>query len=160
MYPDIWQSCQQTKESTMKKILHVGTGHTSGGRGYPVFVKVEFDGKNLSLTGVEGPLPSGNCLGSSGQIYYSLVDLTPARGFTKDMLSDLADIWNAYHLNALQAGCSHPREMGWKYSSHGARPCPVCGYKLGTAWKSKTVPAGVIKWLQSLPDTDITPAWI
>ena len=41
-----------------------------------------------------------------------------------------------------------------------SKPCPVCGYKYGHEWKSVDVPADVIEFLKSLPDTDLTPAWI
>lgn len=39
-------------------------------------------------------------------------------------------------------------------------PCPVCGYKYGTAWNKEEVPQEVIEWLQGLPDTDKIPAWV
>lgn len=32
------------------------------------------------------------------------------------------------------------------------KPCPDCGYKYGTAWLRKKVPADVIEWLEALPD--------
>ena len=41
-----------------------------------------------------------------------------------------------------------------------SKPCPECGYKYGTAWKRVDVPADVVDFLRSLPDTDITPAWV
>ena len=41
-----------------------------------------------------------------------------------------------------------------------SKPCPVCGYKYGSAWRFEEVPAEVIDWLKSLPDTKITPAWV
>lgn len=40
------------------------------------------------------------------------------------------------------------------------KPCPVCGYKYGTAWKHEPVPQDVIDWLFSLPDTPVRPAWV
>jgi hypothetical protein len=40
------------------------------------------------------------------------------------------------------------------------KPCPVCGYKYGTAWNKEELPEEVIEFLQSLPDTPIKPAWI
>lgn len=41
-----------------------------------------------------------------------------------------------------------------------SKPCPVCGYKWGTQWRAERVPADVLQWLESLPDTDRKPAWI
>lgn len=40
------------------------------------------------------------------------------------------------------------------------KPCPVCGYKYGTAWQKEDVPQEVIDWLFNLPDTEIRPAWV
>jgi hypothetical protein len=40
------------------------------------------------------------------------------------------------------------------------RPCPVCGYKYGTAWLREEVPFPVLVWLRSRPEADITPAWV
>ena len=48
---------------------------------------------------------------------------------------------------------THPRGVLCK-------PCPVCGYKYGTSWKSEEVPQSVIDFLFALPDTTITPAWV
>jgi len=39
------------------------------------------------------------------------------------------------------------------------KPCEVCGYKYGSAWRKADVPKSVIDALDSLPDTDTTPAW-
>ncbi len=40
------------------------------------------------------------------------------------------------------------------------KPCPVCGYKYGTAWQMEEVPVEVISWLENLPDTPVQPAWV
>lgn len=40
------------------------------------------------------------------------------------------------------------------------KPCPVCGYKYGTEWRMKALPDSVAQFIQSLPDTDKTPAWV
>lgn len=34
------------------------------------------------------------------------------------------------------------------------------GYRYGSAWLKRDIPADVLEFLQSLPDTDVTPAWI
>ena len=54
---------------------------------------------------------------------------------------------------------------GWiPYKNHPlgllGRPCPVCGYTYGSEWQKEEVPQDVINWLESLPDTDVKPAWI
>lgn len=40
------------------------------------------------------------------------------------------------------------------------KPCPVCGYKYGTAWKKVEIPESVHARLTRFPDTDIKPAWV
>jgi len=40
------------------------------------------------------------------------------------------------------------------------KPCPVCGYKYGTAWMKKVVPDDIISFVWSRPDADVQPAWI
>lgn len=203
----------------MRKVLYVGNGKTWGGRGYKVFLEMEYTEGKLSISGVEGPLPSGNALGSCGQIQDELLKIEPAPGFNRATLKRLHDYWEEWHLNNLQAGCEHQRAARWdevklddskpltqdnmaiwthpetrkhriarlfhdnkilyahlpkkikhsinKYAFEKVhprgllcKPCPVCGYKYGTQWLRKEVPASVINWLFSLPDSPITPAWV
>lgn len=40
------------------------------------------------------------------------------------------------------------------------KPCEVCGYRYGSEWKREELPAGVVEWLEALPETEKTPAWI
>lgn len=54
---------------------------------------------------------------------------------------------------------------GWVHPSRHpegilTKACPVCGYKYGSAWRRVEVPADVIAFLESLPDTDKQPAWV
>ena len=39
-------------------------------------------------------------------------------------------------------------------------PCPVCGYKYGSAWLHESVPQDVIDFLFGLPDSTEVPAWV
>ena len=41
-----------------------------------------------------------------------------------------------------------------------SKPCPICGYEYGSRWLHEDVPGDVIEWLESLPETDKTPAWV
>lgn len=50
-----------------------------------------------------------------------------------------------WHLNGLHAGCEHQDELGWSHNDIG-NPCPVCGYKWGSAWTKRELPPEVIKW--------------
>lgn len=40
------------------------------------------------------------------------------------------------------------------------KPCPVCGYQYGSAWKREEVPQDVLDWLFALPDAEKRPAWV
>lgn len=88
------------------------------------------DGK-LSISGVIGPLPSGNCSGGCGQIdmefahrnpddndkrYSNLIkpsDITFAPGWDKEKWFDFLEVWSKWHLNDMRAGCEHQRKAGW-----------------------------------------------
>ena len=165
----------------MQKVIRVGTIPTWSTRRASVYCKISFKDGKLSISGVIGPLPSGNALGGCGQIdmefkhrdpkdddarYNALI--TPeqfkyAPGWDTDKWLKFLDIWKRHHLNDMQAGCEHQRALGWDqagYAAHPSEPCPECGYKFGTEWKSATVPAEVTAWLESLPDADKSPAWV
>lgn len=57
------------------------------------------------------------------------------------------------------------RTAGWvrqKEHPRGllAKPCEVCGHKYGSGRLKEEVPADVLDWLRSLPDTTRKPAWV
>lgn len=76
-----------------------------------VYVKITYDldSDRLSFIGVEGPRQNGDCVGSCGQIQINPEDITPADGWTKDMINTFCLIWDYWHLNDMRAGCSHQR---------------------------------------------------
>lgn len=138
----------------MKKILNPGTTP----EGWPVFVTIEWDGKRLSITGVEGPLRNGDARGCCGQI--DLSDLVTKYNW----VSRLMEVWERWHLNDLRAGT--PEQEAF-LREHPARnydeACDtlknaglydVNGYRYGQAWLFEEVPDDVIQWLFSLPDTN------
>jgi hypothetical protein len=60
---------------------------------------------------------------------------------------------------------SEKKTAGWvKPSEHPkgllCKPCEVCSYEYGSAWLRQELPADVVSFLGSLPETDITPAWV
>jgi hypothetical protein len=170
------------KEDTMNKIMRVGTIDVNRGKVANIYIKAQYKGGKLSISGVVGPLPSGNALGGAGQIEMEFAHRNPsdddkrygndllrasdiryAVGWDAEKWLDLLDIWKEWHLNDLKAGCEHQREMGWEkegYDKHPSEPCPVCGYEFGSAWNRVEVPEAVIQFIESLPDTDTIPAWI
>ncbi len=144
-------------------------------RGYSVFCKIEFKEGRLSVIGVEGPLPSGNARGGCGQI-----DMSPwfiktyAPGWSAEKEKQFRAVWKRWHLNDMKAGTpkqeeylkDHPIE---NTADHYTRACEVLreaglnpdnGYTYGSKWLREEVPEEVLEFLQSLPDTDIIPAWV
>jgi len=104
------------------KILRIGTLDKSN-----VFIHVEFsnDGR-LSITGVVGPMKNGNARGGAGQIimefkeyddrgYSSIYDIQPALYWDHEMIKDLFDVWDTWHLNDMRSACEHQRALGWEY---------------------------------------------
>ena len=154
--------------NAIDKTLRLGTRKTYGGRAYSVYCKVRYDGTRLSITGVEGPLASGNCLGGCGQIDMHWTPLhTYAPGWDSRKVRKFLDTWRQWHLNDMRAECEHQRALGWTYATHkdtvtkfGRGCCPRCGYKIGSAWRVEAVPAETVAFLADLPDADRTPAWV
>jgi len=107
-----------TSTSTRKhftKVLKVGLRvhpRSVDGVYYGIFVKVVWDGARLSLTGVEGPTKNGDAHGSCGQIRIDATkyDKLPT-GWTPELLGELAEIWERWHLNDMRAGCEHQRAL-------------------------------------------------
>lgn len=63
------------------------------------------------------------------------------------------------------SGATEEKTLGWlRPDEHPdgilTKPCPVCGYKYGTAWKTEQVPEDVLQFLYNLPDTTMDPAWV
>lgn len=100
------QGTREAQPGPFKRVLLPGFGD----RG-KVFVFVTWDGKRLSLTGVEGPMPSGNAWGGCGQVVGALGTLQEVfPRWTPEQVAELARVWERWHLNDMRAGCAHQRE--------------------------------------------------
>lgn len=133
-------------------------------RSFPVFITIKFKNGQLSLTGVEGPLPSGNAKGSCGQInmgfdYHNIDHYT--KNWDIKMFSKLMKIWDQWHLNDMHAECEHQESKGFDYNNcpDNERICSVCGYEIGSAWTKRKVPEDVLTWLKNLPMSEVWPSW-
>lgn len=156
---------------TINKTVRIGKGPEGN-----VFCKIKFDGKKLSISGIEGPMRNGDCRGSCGQILDHITISEFADGWSKELANQFVSYWSDWHLNDMQAGtpkqtafienykASHP---DWRYDY--TEVCNILkeaniydddGYKYGTAWLSVEVPSEVIDFLDNLPETDIAPAWV
>lgn len=170
-------------EQIMEKVMRVGTTKI-GGRWASIYTKVKVKDGKLLISGVIGPLQSGNALGSCGQIDMEFAHrdkkdndsryntpITPeeikfVNGWDKEKWFDLLDIWKRWHLNAMRSECEHQRELGWIYEEHHnpetfeGDKCPVCGYSIGSKWLKEELPKSVIAMIRAFPITDKNPAWV
>ena len=94
----------------MHKWIRVGTSksleHVS------VYVEIEWDGKRLSICGVEGPTANGNARGDPADIVVHRHGRLDAIDVIK-----LRDVWARWHLNDMRAGCEHQRaDVEWNVS--------------------------------------------
>jgi hypothetical protein len=111
-----------------RKVCRIGTIDTGNKRRASVFVKIELREGRLSISGVIGPLASGNALGGCGQIDMGFAHRNPAGndkryskpirpcdirfapGWTDDKWLDLLDVWNRWHMNDMKAGTAAQEE--------------------------------------------------
>lgn len=162
----------------MKKLLNPGRVLVDGIL-RQIFVRVSYIDAKLSIVGVIGPKKDGDCFGSSGQIdaefthrnfqddprFGDLIDsddIVFNKGWDKEKWLDLLDAWAKWHLNSMNAGCEHQRDLGWhkkETQSHIGEACPVCGYEFGTAWRFVRVPVAVVKMLEDLPKSKKECPW-
>lgn len=102
----------------MEKILNPGSIKI-GQIKSPVFLRAKISNGTLSISGVIGPLKSGNSRGSCGQIDDTIREaikageFTPEKGWNDHDISTLLDIWDKWHLNDLRVYCEHQKELGW-----------------------------------------------
>ena len=110
----------------------------------------------------------------------TLATIKLAPGWSRVTVRRFFDAWHRWHLNDMKAGSAaqeqylkdspmdpasyaYPKDHYTAACAHlaaaGLNP-DADGYKYGHAWKREEVPADVIAFLQSLPETDKTPAWV
>lgn len=94
-----------------------------------IFITIKWDGRMLSISGVEGPRSNGDCQGSCGQIDMHPWDIkTYSEGWNADEVAELREIWGKWHLNDMRPGCEHQR-AAWDPDE----VLEVTSYKLTTA---------------------------
>ena len=163
------------------KIIRPGTVNV-GRRNVSLFIEIEWSGRRLSITGVEGPTAGGNAAGSCGQVADSLGRIeTYACGWDFCMVCCFWILWKRWHLNDMRAGTpaqeeairAHRKRIDTAegrraFDDYRAR-CSYLesigllvddGYIYGSSWLVEEVPADVLEWLAGLPDTDRQPAWV
>ena len=54
----------------------------------------------------------------------------------------------AHHLNDMHSDCEHQEALGWGSDKIGHH-CPTCGYRYGSAWLARPLPAEIYDLFQS-----------
>jgi hypothetical protein len=162
----------------MKKIIHPCDVPMWNGKKHPLFCKIEFEDGRLSISGVIGPNRWGNAKGGCGQVSMEFDHFDASQNDSRndqpikaktlsfapgwDILTwyKFLAIWHDWHLNDMHSECEHQERLGITYQNDPHNVCETCGYKIGSAWTFREVPSYVISFLKTLPDTDLTPAWV
>lgn len=156
----------------MQKIVRLGSAARC-----PIYCRIEFTDGELSIMGVIGPTRNGDAQ-CCGQIQDTIREYiadgayVPAEGWTQALAMDFVEIWNRWHLNRMNAGtpaqmgilraaglprnyetaCNTLRRVGMLEVMRDGKP-----YRYGQAWIFEEVPAYVIAFLDSLPDSNKEP---
>jgi hypothetical protein len=63
----------------------------------------------------------------------------------------IVDVWERWHLNAMRAGCAHVKAAEGVLSTRerldNTPPCPITGYRWGSAWLYEPLPGSVVEEL-------------
>jgi hypothetical protein len=106
-----------TTATAFAKTVRLGTRPRYPSGRMDVYAKIEWDGRELSITGVEGPRSNGDAFGSSGQIVMSYGEpdafdgFEPAPGWTLESVRRFFALWDRWHLNKMRAGS--PAQSKW-----------------------------------------------
>ncbi len=163
--------------SMFHRVIYAGNAPDRQGK---IFLKIKITDGKLSISGVVGPLKSGNCRGSCGQVLDELPTAKPVGDLTREQLLELYVVWSRWHLNDMKAGSPaqenflriHEHEGSFTYTQqcdvlakanlnpdpdyiHNGKP-----YNYGTAWLREELPEDVITFLTSLPVTSADYAWV
>lgn len=163
-----------------RKVIRIGTMQAA--TRHSIFCEIKYQGGNLSITGVEGPMRNGNAYGNAGQIVMSLTTDSVYRyapDWSAAMLNQFLTYWRRWHLNDMLPGSPAQMDYIRNYEIiHGdyhyrckslsdAGLNPDSGYlyngepyAYGSAWLREDVPEEVLRWLVNLSDTDRQPAWV
>lgn len=152
----------QTRVAPFKRTVHIGTLDTGYAMRANVTVDIEWTGERLSMSGT-AERPRARDIDEGGQMQDTITEIPATDLLVSASARDqLVDIWNRWHLNDMRAGCEHQRAAGWTPARYGTpeygtddpigKPCPMCGYRYGSAWLHEDVPADILQILRTWPE--------
>lgn len=91
--------------------------------------------------------------------------LLGSKYFVKTAVDTAPEGYELYKKYTMHARELYPMDSDTKWGDKHpdgilAKPCPVCGYRWGSSWRAERVPAEVLNWLESLPESTRKPAWV
>ena len=152
-----------------------------------LFCRIKYKNGELTISGVEGPYANGNCAGGCGQVnMHEWEFLSYCAGWDAEKVAKFREVWKRWHLNGMRGGS--PAQEQWlldnpipkedyaypknhydvaseRLREAGLNPDPSFmhngkNYSYGSAWLKKEVPVEVLEWLNSLPYTERSYAWV
>jgi hypothetical protein len=94
------------------KVVRIGS--VEDGRPHSVFCEIRYQGGNLSISGVEGPLGNGDAIGACGQLDLLQISFSSyAKGWSAELVQRFSDVWKKWHLNDMRPGCEHQVGPEW-----------------------------------------------
>ena len=103
----------------------------------------------LSMSGYE--TPSGErAMQSAGQIDMHIrPHFNEYHWENRELAKEMLDVWENWHLNALQAGCIHQKEGDYNDPAISGQVCPETGYKYGHSWLFRKIPDDLLAKVES-----------
>ena len=141
-----------------------------------VFCKIKIEDGELSISGVVNPTEKGNA-DSCGQID-PIESGKLNEGWTDEILAKFNAIWHKWHLNHMKAGTpeqhnyldslKRSHSYGWygwacdELKKVDLYEVNLDGepYKFGSAWLRHELPQDVVDFLETLPESQVQPAWV
>ncbi len=119
--------------------------------------------RELSICGdVVGPLGSEGG-GQNLDDLRALIDSGSGLAIYAADAGRLLEIWEKWHLNGMNPGCDHQKTGHYSDPKISGQVCPHSGYKYGTAWLFKAVPADVVEWLSDFcakPNAEVPRSFV
>jgi len=95
-----------------------------GGRWVSLWLRIEYKNGGLSISGVEGPLATGNAIGACGQCGIN-ESARPTEGYDLATLAKLREVWDRWHLNGTRPYSPEMAAAGWPEIAK----TPMVGYR-------------------------------
>ena len=130
---------------------------------YDINVTIHIHGDDAISLSMVGSIGSA-CVGQINEDLRRFIesgDVILDKNISRDMVMQLLDIWDNWHLNDMNAACEHQKLLvrhlyknGLEYKDVINYPeiqmCPICGYSYGTEWKFMRIPDYVLIFLINL----------